>query len=75
MAPPTPQQQLLQDRVEGLIGLAAPFLDLMLAAGDRLARLVSPEDEYVPIRAPADALELEAARRRPAAAAEHEISD
>jgi hypothetical protein len=75
MAPPTPQQQLLQRRIEGVIGFAAPLLDVMLAAGDRVARLVSPEDEYVPIRAPAEALELGSARRHPAAAPEREISD
>jgi hypothetical protein len=59
---PTPVQQQRRDRVEGLIGLAAPFLDLMLAAGDRFSRLVSPDDDYTPIRPPSEAFELERER-------------
>lgn len=62
MAPPTPQQQLLRRRIEGVIGLAAPLFDLVLAAGDRVSRLVGREDEYVPIRPPSDAFELGAPR-------------
>ena len=35
-----------------MIGLAAPFLDLVLAVGDRISRLAEPEDyEYYPVRA------------------------
>jgi hypothetical protein len=41
-----------------LIGLAAPLLDLVLAAGDRVSRIVGPEDDYYPIRAPGEAFEL-----------------
>jgi len=65
--PPSPQQQLRRGRFESLIGLAAPVLDLVLAAGDRVSRIVSPGDDYIPIRAPSDAFELERARaaRRP----------
>jgi hypothetical protein len=34
-----------------VIGLAAPFLDLVLAVGDRISRLAEPEDyEYYPVR-------------------------
>jgi len=62
VAPPTPQQQLRRARFEGLIGIAAPFLDLVLVAGDRLSRIVSPDDDYIPVRAPAEALELGPAR-------------
>jgi hypothetical protein len=58
MPPPTPQQQLRRARLEGLIGAAAPFLDLVLAAGDRISRIVGPSDDYIPIRAPAEAFEL-----------------
>ena len=38
--------------METVIGLAAPFLDLVLAAGDRISRLAEPNDyEYYPVRA------------------------
>ena len=58
MAGPTPQQVRMQERFEALIGLAAPVLDLVLAAGDRLSRVAGPEDEYYPIRPPGEAFEL-----------------
>jgi hypothetical protein len=32
--------------------------DLILNVGDRVSRIVAPEDDYVPVRAPADRLEL-----------------
>ena len=47
-------------RIEGLIGLAAPVLDLVLAVGERISRAVGPEDHYYPIRAPGEAFELPA---------------
>jgi hypothetical protein len=51
MAPMSPDQLRTRRRVEGLIRLAAPALDLVLAVGDRLSRLVEPEDhEYYPPR-------------------------
>lgn len=51
MAHETPSQLARQDRFEALIGLAAPFLDVVLAAGDRISRIVEPGDnEYYPIR-------------------------
>ena len=41
-----------------LIALAAPFLDLVLAIGDRVSRIAEPVDyEYYPIR-PASEREL-----------------
>jgi hypothetical protein len=47
----TPDQRRTRERVETLIGLAAPVLTLVLAAGDRLSRIVEPEDsEYYPVR-------------------------
>jgi hypothetical protein len=47
----TPDQLRTRERVEGLIQLMAPALDLVLAAGDRLSRLVEREDnEYYPPR-------------------------
>ena len=51
MAPLSPEQLRTRERVEGLIRLAAPALDLVLAVGDRVSRLVEPEDaEYYPPR-------------------------
>jgi hypothetical protein len=51
LAPLTPDQLHTRERVEGLIRLMAPALDLVLAAGDRLSRLVEREDhEYYPPR-------------------------
>jgi hypothetical protein len=47
----TPDQRRTRERVETMIGLAAPALNLMLAFGDRLSRIVEPEDsEYYPVR-------------------------
>ena len=49
--PITPEQRRRRDQVETVIRLIAPGLNLMLAAGERLSRLVSPEDdEYYPVR-------------------------
>ena len=51
MAPLTPDQRRTRDRVETVISLAAPVLNLVLAFGDRLSRIVEPEDsEYYPVR-------------------------
>ena len=51
MAPLTPDQLRTRERVEGLIRLAAPALDLVLAVGERVSRIVEPEDvEYYPPR-------------------------
>ena len=63
MAPPSPQQVRMRERFEALIGFAAPVLDLVLAAGDRLARVAGPEDEYYPIRPPGEAFVLEPVAR------------
>jgi len=47
----TPGQQRTRARFETVIGAAAPFLDLVLAVGDRISRLAEPEDyEYYPVR-------------------------
>jgi hypothetical protein len=51
VAPLTPEQRRTRDRVETLISLAAPALNLVLAVGDRVSRIVEPEDsEYYPLR-------------------------
>ena len=61
--PSTPQQLQTRARFEALIGLTAPVFDLILTVGDRVSRVVAPEDDYVPVRAPADRLELGRAQR------------
>lgn len=49
--PITPEQRRRRDQVETVIRLMAPGLNLLLAAGERLSRIVSPEDdEYYPVR-------------------------
>ena len=48
MAALTPTQEAWRGRVETLIGLAAPALDLVLAAGDRVARVLDPDDDWDP---------------------------
>ena len=51
MAHMTPGQLANRDRVEALIGLAAPFLDIVLGVGERISRIAEPADnEYYPIR-------------------------
>ena len=60
---PTPTQVAIRNRVEGLIALASPLLDLLLAAGDRVSRAVGTEDEYYPIRASGEGFELPGAAR------------
>ena len=51
MAPLTPEQRRTRERVETVIGLAAPFLNAVLAVGERISRIAEPEDsEYYPVR-------------------------
>jgi hypothetical protein len=51
MAKLTPDQLRTRERVETLIRLMAPGLNLVLAAGERLSRIVEPDDpEYYPAR-------------------------
>ena len=51
MAPLTPEQRRTRERVESLIRLMVPGLNLVLAAGERLSRIVEPDDyEYYPVR-------------------------
>ena len=51
MAPLTPEQRRRRDRVETLIRLMAPGLNLVLAAGERLSRIAAPDDdEFYPVR-------------------------
>jgi hypothetical protein len=47
----TPGQLRMQRRVEGVIRLMAPALDAVLAVGERVSKLIEPEDvEYYPPR-------------------------
>jgi hypothetical protein len=56
----TPAQRRIRERVEGLISAASPVLDLVLGVGDRISRIVEPEDhEYYPVRAGAESSVLE----------------
>ena len=51
MPPLTPDQVRTRERFETLIRVAAPALNLVLAAGERISRLVEPDDhEYYPPR-------------------------
>jgi hypothetical protein len=51
VAPLTPDQLRTRRRVESLIRLMAPALDLVLAVGDRVSRIVERDDpEYYPPR-------------------------
>jgi hypothetical protein len=51
MAPMSPDQLRTRRRIEGLIRLMTPALDALLAAGDRVSRIVEREDaEYYPPR-------------------------
>jgi hypothetical protein len=55
MSTPASDRARLRGRVEIVIRLLAPVLDLMLAVGDRVSRVLEPEDrDYVPARMPAE---------------------
>jgi hypothetical protein len=47
----TPSQIRRREQVEGVIRLMAPVLNLVLAVGERMSKIVEPEDaEYYPPR-------------------------
>jgi hypothetical protein len=47
----TPDQLRTRQRIEGLIRLISPALDVVLAVGERISRVVEREDvEYYPPR-------------------------
>jgi hypothetical protein len=51
VAPLSADQLRTRRRIEGLIRLMAPALDAVLAVGERVSRIVEPEDtEYYPPR-------------------------
>lgn len=64
MAPLTPDQRRRRERIETMIRLMAPGLNLVLAAGERISRVVEPEDTgyYPPRPAGVDPLSEPAAR-------------
>jgi hypothetical protein len=66
MAPLSPAQQRWRNRIEMVIRLVQPGLDLMLLAGDRLSRAVDrSDDEPVPaIRFPDDVRPLAPGREQ-----------
>lgn len=45
MAPPSPTQLAWRRRIEAVLRVAAPGLDLLLAAGDRFSRVVARGDD------------------------------
>ena len=73
--PNTPEQELRKGRLEALIGLAAPVLDLVLASGERFSNVVAPSrgDDYIAIRPPGEKLELGAIRTRASRNAEQPV--
>ena len=47
----TPDQLRTRERVEALIRIASPALNVVLAVGERISKIVEPEDhEYYPPR-------------------------
>ena len=51
MAPMTPDQLRTRQRIEGVIRLVSPALDVVLAVGERISRVVERDDvEYYPPR-------------------------
>lgn len=45
MAPPSPTQLAWRRRIEAVLRVAEPGLDLLLAAGDRFSRVVARDDD------------------------------
>jgi hypothetical protein len=74
MAHRSPGQLALRGRIEAMIGVAAPLLDVVLFAGDRIARVagrndIDPEPPRrvgTPAPTPLAAPRARAAARRPA---------
>jgi hypothetical protein len=50
MASLSPREQAVRDRIEALIRLTEPGLDLILAIADRVSRLVERDDDWEPPR-------------------------
>ena len=70
MASLSPHEQADRDRIEALIRLTEPGLDLLLAIGDRVSALVERDDDWEPPQrasAPITGLGGAPGRRGPAA--------
>jgi len=66
---PSQTNAVLLRRVERVIGLLAPVLDLLLAAGDRASRLLERDDRnYAPPRMAREGESAPRGLRRPTAA-------
>jgi hypothetical protein len=63
VAPPSPTQLAWRGRIEAVLRVAAPALDLLLAAGDRVSRVVARDDDDLE-SLPAGAASPVPARRR-----------
>jgi len=63
MASPTPEQVRRRERIESLLRLAEPGLNLMLAAGDGLSRLVHRGGPEPYLAARSQSRAISAARR------------
>ena len=50
MAALSPRELAMRERIEALIRVMEPCLDLVLAVGDRVSRLVDRDDEWEPPR-------------------------
>jgi hypothetical protein len=51
VAPLTPEQRRRRGQVESVISLLAPALNVVLSAGERISKIVEPDDvEYYPPR-------------------------
>jgi hypothetical protein len=50
VAPPTPTQLAWRGRIEAVLRIAGPALDLLLLAGDRLSRTAAREQLVPPAR-------------------------
>jgi hypothetical protein len=51
MAKLSPEQLRTRERVESVIHLLAPGLNLVLAVGERVSKIVEPDDpEFIPAR-------------------------
>jgi hypothetical protein len=71
MAPLTPGEVRTRRRFESVIRVMAPALDLVLAAGDRVSRIVAREDvEYYPPRITRPPEQVASGRLGPAGADE-----
>lgn len=52
MPPLSARELATRDRIESLIRLVEPGLDLVLALGERVSRLAGAEDDWEPPRGP-----------------------